>query len=208
MSHHLTISPVGGISVIMSVIALLCGCDANKVAASTANPGLQHTYRVRSGMMEPTLTIGERVQIRAINPRASKPYVGEIVLSHPSVGWDSGQCGLTPHMISSGGAACSEPEPEPSSVEFLNRIVAGPGDVIAIRDGHVIRNGLRERDRYIRSCGGVPECNYPVAIKILPGHWFVMGDNRGESDDSRIWGPVPTSWIVGAVVVDRKQRQK
>ena len=35
------------------------------------------------------------------------------------------------------------------------------------------------------------------AIRIPADHWFMMGDNRGESDDSRFWGPVPTGWIVG-----------
>jgi signal peptidase I len=206
MIHQLITRSVRGLSVVVFVIALICCSDANEIAAATVNTGLQSTYRVPGGEMEPTLKIGQHVQIRAINPRASKPYVGEIVLSHPSAGWDHELCGPTPHMVSIGGTACSEPEPERSSVEFLNRIVAGPGDVIAIREGHVIRNRVRERDHYIRSCGGVPECDFPVSIKIPPGHWFVMGDNRGESDDSRIWGPVPTSWMVGAVVLDQRQQ--
>ena len=44
-----------------------------------------------------------------------------------------------------------------------------------------------------------PECNFPTPITIPAGEWFVIGDNRGESDDSRFWGPVPTSWIVGTI---------
>jgi signal peptidase I len=43
----------------------------------------------------------------------------------------------------------------------------------------------------------VPQCSFPTPIKVPPGHWFMMGDNRGESDDSRFWGPVPRSWIIG-----------
>jgi signal peptidase I len=43
----------------------------------------------------------------------------------------------------------------------------------------------------------VRECNFLTPIKIPAGRWFMMGDNRGESDDSRFWGPVPTSWIIG-----------
>ena len=54
-----------------------------------------------------------------------------------------------------------------------------------------------EQDRRAGPCGSSQECNFPVPIKIPPGHWFMMGDNRGESDDSRFWGPVPTGWIIG-----------
>lgn len=56
---------------------------------------------------------------------------------------------------------------------------------------------VRESDPYIRSCGPAPECSFPDPIKIPAGYWFMMGDNRGASDDSRFWGPVPTAWIVG-----------
>ena len=40
-------------------------------------------------------------------------------------------------------------------------------------------------------------CNLEEPITIPPGHFFMMGDNRGESDDSRDWGPVPKKWIIG-----------
>ena len=84
-------------------------------------------------------------------------------------------------------------------MNFIKRIVGGPGDVISIVEGHVIRNGVHEKDSYIRPCAvsGSPECNFPKSIRIPAGHWFMMGDNRGESDDSRFWGPVPTAWIIG-----------
>ena len=58
---------------------------------------------------------------------------------------------------------------------------------------------MREKDPYIRECGVSPECNFPTPIKVAAGEWYLMGDNRGESDDSRFWGPVPRSWIVGVV---------
>jgi signal peptidase I len=106
-------------------------------------------------------------------------------------------CGPEPHIVKLGGAACSEPTSEQANVKFVKRIVAGPGDVISIVEGHMIRNGVREQDSYIRPCGSSPECNFPTPIKIPPDHWFMLGDNRGESDDSRFWGPVPTGWIIG-----------
>ena len=84
-------------------------------------------------------------------------------------------------------------------MNFIKRIVAGPGDTLSIVEGHAIVNGKREADSYIKPCAvpSAPICNFPKPIKVPPGHWFMMGDNRGESDDSRFWGPVPTSWIVG-----------
>ena len=67
----------------------------------------------------------------------------------------------------------------------------------------MIRNGEQESDSYIAPCApGTPACNLPTQIKIPAGMWFTLGDNRGESDDSRFWGPVPSSWIAG-IVTDR-----
>jgi signal peptidase I len=157
-------------------------------------------YRIPSGSMEPTLSIGQRVLVNRIGTHFSDPHVGEIAVFHPPKDAQQEICGPSPHVVKLGGAACSEPEREKSSVNFIKRIVAGPGDVISIHEGHVTRNGKREADSYIRACGSSPECSFPVAIKIPPGHWFMMGDNRGESDDSRFWGPVPTGWIIGGAV--------
>jgi signal peptidase I len=154
-------------------------------------------YRIPSGSMEPTLAVGQRVLVNRIGTRFSEPHVGEIAVFHPPKDAERQVCGPVPHMVVVGGAACSTPETEHSNVNFIKRIVAGPGDVISIREGHVVRNGKPESDSYIRPCGGVSECNFPTPIRIPAGHWFMMGDNRGQSDDSRFWGPVPTGWIIG-----------
>jgi signal peptidase I len=154
-------------------------------------------YRIPSGSMEPTLDVGQRVLVNRLGASLGKPHVGEIAVFHPPKDAEQEVCGPVPHMVSLGGAACAAPETEKSSVNFIKRIVAGPGDTISITDGHVTRNGKREPDSYIRQCGSSQECNFPTPITIPPGHWFMMGDNRGESDDSRFWGPVPTGWIIG-----------
>jgi signal peptidase I len=154
-------------------------------------------YRIPSGSMEPTLAIGQRVLVDRIGMHFGDPHVGEIAVFHPPRDAQQQVCGPVPHVIKPGGAACAEPEPGDSGVNFIKRIVAGPADVISIVEGHVIRNGKREKDSYIRPCAAAPECNFPTPIRIPAGHWFMMGDNRGESDDSRFWGPVPTGWIVG-----------
>jgi signal peptidase I len=157
-------------------------------------------YRIPSGSMEPTLAIGQRVLVNRIGMDFSDPHVGEIAVFHPPEGAEQEQCGPTPHVVKLGIEACSHPVPQEASVNFIKRIVGGPGDTISIVEGHVIRNGVREKDSYIRQCGSSPECTFPKPIKIPAGHWFMMGDNRGESDDSRFWGPVPTGWIIGGAV--------
>jgi signal peptidase I len=161
-------------------------------------------YRIPSGSMEPTLAVGQRVLVNRIGMDFSDPHVSEIAVFHPPVGAEQQQCGPQPHTVKLGGQACSQPIAKQSGVNFIKRIVAGPGDEIYISEGHVFRRAagkstfVREADSYIRPCAaGNPECNFPQAIKIPPGHWFMMGDNRGESDDSRFWGPVPTGWIIG-----------
>ena len=150
--------------------------------------------------MEPTLDVGQRVLVNRFLYHFTDPKPGDIVVFHPPKGADSGtECGVTvkgqePVEV---GMPCPKPTAEESSQNFIKRIVAGPGDTIKIIEGHVIRNGKRESDSYIKPCPGVAECNFPVAITVPAGHWFMMGDNRGESDDSRFWGPVPTGWIIG-----------
>jgi signal peptidase I len=136
-------------------------------------------YRIPSGSMLPTLAVGQRVLVNRIGMVFSEPHVGEIAVFHPPKDAEQEVCGPTPHVITPGGRACSQPQPQHSGVNFIKRIVGGPGDLITIVEGHVIRNGKRESDS---------------------GHWFMMGDNRGESDDSRFWGPVPTGWIIGGAI--------
>jgi signal peptidase I len=75
--------------------------------------------------------------------------------------------------------------------------VAGPGDKLSIRGGHVILNGKPQPDDYTIPCGSDEGCDFPDPVTIPADHYFMMGDNRGASDDSRFWGPVPREWIIG-----------
>jgi signal peptidase I len=175
---------------------LLVGCGkggdtTTVIATQGATPTFLGFYRIPSESMDPTLKLGARVQVETGTPR-----VGEIVVFHPPEGAIAEACG-TGARIEPGGAPCSKSISTEANIKFIKRIVAGPGDTLKVVEGHVIRNGRREADSYIRPCPGVAECNFPVAIKVPAGEWYLLGDNRGESDDSRFWGPVPTSWIVG-----------
>jgi signal peptidase I len=150
-------------------------------------------YRIPSESMEPTLDVGQRVLVNRIGSRFTDPSVGDVVVFHPPRGADTNECGAPKPQ----DQACSLPTPQRSNVNFIKRVVAGPGDKIRIINGHVIRNGVREKDSYIRACGPGDECTLPRTITIPKDHWFMMGDNRGASDDSRFWGPVPKKWIIG-----------
>lgn len=174
------------------------GVSAPSRTGSTPRISQSQAYRVPSGSMEPTLPIGARVVVKQ-----GPLTVGAIVVYHPPEGFAAEECGPKPHVVKPGGAACDAPTPKVSTIKAIKRIVAGPGDEIYVREGHVYRkaNGsgrfVRASDAYIRACGSSPECDFPVPIRVPAGYWFLMGDNRGESDDSRFWGPVATGWIVG-----------
>ena len=93
--------------------------------------------------------------------------------------------------------ACPEPVDEEADTNFIKRVVATPGDTLSIEDGHAIVNGEPIPDDFIKPCGSARGCDLPKEITIPPDHYFMMGDNRGASDDSRFWGPVPKDWIIG-----------
>jgi signal peptidase I len=152
-------------------------------------------YRIPSPSMEPTLDIGQRV---LANRLIDHPSVGDVVVFHPPHGADplSPVCG-NPNQGDGRQQPCDQGTAAESSQTFIKRVVAGPGDRLSIVDGHAIRNGVREKDSYIIPCGQDSSCNFPGTITIPPGHYFMMGDNRGASDDSRFWGPVPDNWIIG-----------
>jgi signal peptidase I len=157
-------------------------------------------YRIPSGSMEPTLNIGQRILVDRIGNNFTSPHVGEILVFHPPSDYDQGCVDPDQGQNQSGqnsAEACDAAWKQPSSQTFVKRVVGLPGDRISIRGGHVFRDGVREKDPYIAQCDGSGTCDFPGTITIPHNEYFMMGDNRGESDDSRFWGPVPKSWIIG-----------
>lgn len=157
-------------------------------------------YRIPSGSMLPTLALQQRILVNRLD---THPGIGDVVVFHPPHGADlgSGQCADHQQGFSSAGAALAQPCDRPlvseSTQTFVKRVVGLPGDVLRIVDGHVIRNGKREADGYITACGGAAECSFSQSIRVPAGDYYMMGDNRGDSDDSRYWGPVAQRYIIG-----------
>jgi signal peptidase I len=158
-------------------------------------------YQIPSASMEPTLDIGQRVLVNRIGMRFGDPSVGDIVVFHPPAGADSQPpvCGVSTEGLGS-TRACSTPTPERSDQTFIKRVVGVGGDRIQLRDGHVFRNGRREGDAFTNACGDGQGCTFGGTITVPDDSFFLMGDNRGESDDSRFWGPVPKKWIIGTAI--------
>jgi len=84
------------------------------------------------------------------------------------------------------------------SKSFIKRVVALPGETIEIRAGNVFVNGRELLDQYVPA-GYLDGSNYP-ARRIPQGEYFVMGDHRDSSNDSRVFGSVPRSYIYGKAV--------
>ena len=153
-------------------------------------------YKIPSESMVPTLEVGQRVLVNRIGARFSDPDVGDVVVFHPPSGAENQEemCGAPPPN----DQVCLKETPDRADVNFIKRIVAGPGDRLQVRNGRVILNGKRQKEPFIRPCRGAGECDFPREVTIPADHYFMMGDNRGSSDDSRFWGPVPRKWIIGS----------
>ena len=155
-------------------------------------------YEIPSASMEPTLQIGQRVLVDRIGSHFLTPGVGDIVVFHPPA---SETCADPRQGEDPAGAAaasaCDTVQQTASTQTYIKRVVGVGGDHLSIRDGHVYRNGKREADGYAEPCLGAAECNFPTTIVIPKGDFYMMGDNRPDSLDSRFWGPVPKSWLIG-----------
>lgn len=153
-------------------------------------------YRIPSISMFPTLHVGQRILVNRLD---THPTVGDVVVFHPPAGADAGNgvCG-NPAQGGNHAAPCDTPTPRESKQTFVKRLVGLPGDRLRIVNGHVYRNGKRETGAYIQPCQDNPsQCTFRQTITVPPGDYFMMGDNRDQSDDSRFWGPVPQRWIIG-----------
>jgi signal peptidase I len=139
-------------------------------------------YRIPSASMEPTLEIGDMVLVNRFIYHFHPPRRGDIIVFHPPGHGDT----PVPHDRSE------------ASVNYIKRVIGLPGEWLKIHKGTVfVRDpgapwhALHESYVATHDYANFPPHHVPM------GDYFVLGDNRGNSDDSRIWGPLPRRNIIG-----------
>ena len=155
-------------------------------------------YRIPTESMVPTLEIGQRVLVNRIGDALQRPRASATSSSstRPTGAEQDNTCGGGPPPAGPGlrrpdaGARRTSTSSSASS--------PAPATRISIRDGHVILNGkLQEEPLHPSRAAAATAATSRRPITIPADHYFMMGDNRGASDDSRFWGPVPRDWIIG-----------
>jgi signal peptidase I len=152
-------------------------------------------FRIPSESMVPTLEVGQRVLVDRLTKNFGEYERGDVLVFKPPRGADNGvnACGVQKPERS----ACPRPTEEQSDTNFIKRVVGVEGDRLSVRAGRVYINGRPLDEPYARLDDSCPICNLPEDITIPEDHYFMMGDNRGASADSREWGPVPDDWVIG-----------
>jgi signal peptidase I len=157
---------------------------------------LLQAFFIPSESMEPTLVKGDRVLVEKLSYRFRDPRPGDVVVFERELrGLESADQG-SPGVLERIGEAVRELFGFPTGLEqdFIKRIVGVGGDVVQGRGGRVFVNGEPIAEPYLTEGTQVSDFG---PIEIPSGMLFVMGDNRGHSDDSRNYGPIDESQIVG-----------
>ncbi len=145
------------------------------------------TFYIPSGSMEPTLMIGDRILVDKLSYHLHGVHRGDIVVFQ------------RPADENCGGPAVND---------LVKRVIGLPGETLSLRNGDVWVNGkqlaepwLPKVDQGVTTPQGDPPFDLQHPYTVPAGEYFLMGDNRTESCDSRYWGPIPKSLIVGRVIV-------
>ena len=163
------------------------------VIAVVVKSFVAQAFYIPSGSMLPQLQINDRVVVSKVAYRLHDPRRGDIVV-FDAPGEDNKNdddplpARFLRSIIQSIGLAA------PSTDEYIKRVVALPGERVEAHDGHVLVDGRELVEPYLPAGTVTGDFN---AVVVPPGTVWVMGDNRGNSADSRIFGPVPESTVVG-----------
>lgn len=130
-------------------------------------------HQVDGKSMEPNFHNAEYILTDKVSYRIGKPKRGDVIVFH---------------------------SPQDNKTDFIKRIMGVPGDIVMVKDGYFYLNGTKLDENYINDPGRVAPGRFlreGVELEVPLGEYFVMGDNRLHSSDSREWGLVPAVNIVG-----------
>ncbi len=127
-------------------------------------------FRVQGTSMQPLLEDGERIIVNKLLYRFGPIEHGDVVVFW----W-----------------------PRDPKVSFIKRVVALPGDKVEIKDGVLVVNERRVDEPYVSQGLEDADRTNMAPMEVKPGFYFVLGDHRGSSNDSRNWGEVPEKYIYG-----------
>jgi len=134
------------------------------------------TFFIPSASMEPTLMVGDRILVDKLSYHLHAVHRGDIVVFATPPGEDAG----------------------PNVKDLVKRVIGLPGETISSAGGQVVINGKPLKEPWL--VPGTVTTGITTQ-KIPAGEYFVMGDNRSDSQDSRFFGPIHKDLIVGRVVV-------
>ena len=126
-------------------------------------------FWIPSGSMEPTLEINDRIVVNKIIPYFRQPHRLEVVVFRQVAGFD------------------------PSKKDLIKRLVGLPGETLQVKNGVIFINGSPIQEKHTLN---QDFANFGP-VKIPADSYFVMGDNRPESADSRYWGFLPKKNLIG-----------
>jgi signal peptidase I len=158
---------------------------------------LVQAFYIPSGSMEPTLNVSDRVLVEKVSYRFGEVHDGDvIVFVHDLPGVEPESSNPVVRFFSSLGQAIGVSPP--SDRDFIKRVVGTPGDRISCEQGGLVRNGSPVSEPYLAPGTTTENCT-PTTVR--KGQLYVMGDNRNNSEDSRTFGPVDRSTVVGRAFV-------
>jgi len=132
---------------------------------------------IPSGSMLPSLQLQDRILVEKLRPRLGLPLrPGTVVVFHPPA-----------NLVAAGY--------DPRAA-LIKRVVAGPGETVAVQDGHLLRDGVTVSPDWTPAT-----MDYSQEINTVPpGQLWVLGDNRNASLDSHVWGPLPQDEVIGTAI--------
>ena len=175
-----------------SIVEWIAVIGGALVVALIIKTFLIQAFYIPSGSMEHTLDIGDRVLVNKLSYRLHDVNRGDLVVFEANEG--AGDCGLP---VSEAAATASE-----SGIrDLIKRVIGLPGDELDIRDNQVLVNGRILEEPYLDEGVTTQPNGLELPFTVPEGCVFVMGDNRTDSRDSRIFGPIDEDQIVGRAFV-------